>query len=172
MEKISAEVFRFRDGEEPCLAFIGLENNIPIMLCTCMYALPNNVIIKDCYLIKYKDNKNNLIIDVEFVNNKDEIVIIKNITNSIKKEYRNYSLLISGLLQNNVPVEQIYDLLIQCGFKEYGIKTWYAGVLRVLIRYLPATFLEAESLRCINCYGVLEFKLGCYMCPICGYCRD
>ena len=43
-EKIPAEVFYFRDGNEPWLAFIGIIDNIPIMLCTCMNENIKNLI--------------------------------------------------------------------------------------------------------------------------------
>ncbi|NVO02997.1 MAG: hypothetical protein HXX09_09895 [Bacteroidetes bacterium] len=173
-ERILSEVFYFQNKGERWIAFIGLKNKKPCELISFKNGnYSKSMQIQNCYILKSIKKDNIINLKVEYVNNENERCTIENTLKNTNKEFRNYLLLISELLQNGVSVDNIYKTLINCEFQDYELNSWQAGILRLLRRYSSQEFFNENYLNCLDCKeGKLELIEGCYKCPICGYSRS
>lgn len=173
-QKLKADVWRFRNGVDHWIAFVGIKNSKPLAFFSCINEdTVNNCQITDCTIEIFKGKEGAILYNVEYINLSSNVISIKYVESSAGKEFRNYNLFISVLLQNKVPVADIYDTLIQCGFADFEISSWQTGILRILSCYLPEDIKEASELKCPECAeGRLEIHYGCYTCYFCGYSKS
>ena len=105
--------------------------------------------------------------DIEYIMN-GETKTIQGLSTIFNEEYWNYGKLISGLLRHGMPVNYVVKVITSMDFKNDGINSWKAGVIRAL-----KTFMKDEDLHepCPKCGGHLRRESGCIQCIDCGWSK-
>jgi len=81
--KLHADIVFYRNGTDRWVAFIGLENNIPVEMVTFIWDENINISeIFNCNIIKYQYEQNRPVFEDELLKNTGEQIVINNITNT------------------------------------------------------------------------------------------
>lgn len=105
--------------------------------------------------------------DIEYTMN-GETKTIQGLSTIFNEEYWNYGKLISAVLRHGMPVNYVVKMISSLDFKNDGINSWKAGVIRAL-----KTFMKDEDLHepCPKCGGHLRRESGCIQCIDCGWSK-
>ncbi len=170
---LEAEVVRFQNANEKCIAVIGLLNGRPYEIFTGLaedFYLPPYV--NNGFIIKNRDDDKRSRYDFEFTDKDGYKVIYQGLSRTFDKEYWNYAILISGILRHGMPLMSAIDLISNLNLMSDSINTWKNGVVRALKKFVPdGTVAHGEI--CPQCEGegTLAFKEGCLTCTSCGYSK-
>ena len=168
---LDADVFKFNNGEEKWIAFVGCYEGRPYEIFTGksedeVLAVPNSV--QKGRIVKVQ-NGNGSHYDFVFEDRNGFESKVGGISHQFKKEYWNYARLTSALLREGVPIIGVINTvakLVDDGGE--NINTWKAGVKRILSKYVEDG-TEVKDL-CPDCGTKLRFEEGCIGCS-CGYSK-
>ena len=170
--ELDADVVKFQNNREKCIAFVGLLNGRPYEIFTGLadddegIMLPKNV--SKGTIIKSYDEDGNKHYDFQFKNKRGYKMTIEGLDGKFNPEYWNYAKLISGVLRYGMPIDQVIKLVQGMELNSESINTWKNGVERALKKYLP-NGMEAKGQKCPNCgLETLIYQEGCLICTNCG----
>jgi ribonucleoside-diphosphate reductase alpha chain len=174
-KKLDADVVRFNNNNgknEKWIAVIGTYDGKPYEIFTGLNDLkkfPLPEYVQKGKIIKVKDGNKKSRYDFEFTEQYGYTNTIGGLSNMFNKEFWNYAKLISGVLRNGMPVEDVVNLVK--GLKidnEDHINTWKNGVERALKKYIPDG-TKAKQEVCPECNSKnLVYQEGCLICKSCG----
>lgn len=85
------------------------------------------------------------------------------------KEYWNYAKLISGVLRNGMPINDVVNLVTSLRLDSETINSWRSGVERALKRFIPNGTKAKKGSKCPECGAeALIYQEGCLICTSCG----
>lgn len=180
-KKLPCKIIRFSNKGVKWIAAVGLYEGKPYEIFTGLAEklnIPNG--IENGFIVRNKVpkeifNEDTGMIetvkvsryDIEFSQN-GESKMIQGLSTIFNEEYWNYGKLISGLLRHGMPVNYVVKVITSMDFKNDGINSWKAGVIRAL-----KTFMKDEDLHepCPKCGGHLRRESGCIQCIDCGWSK-
>ena len=172
---LEAEVVRFQNNKEKCIAFVGLLNGRPYEIFTGLadddegIMLPKNV--SKGTIIKSYDEDGNKHYDFQFKNKRGYKMTIEGLDGKFNPEYWNYAKLISGVLRWRMPIDRVIKLVDSLQLDSENINTWKNGVERALKKYVTDG-TSAEGQKCPNCGNeTIVYQEGCLICKTCGTSR-
>lgn len=170
-ESVEAEVLRFNnlndDGEiEKWIAFVGKINGKPYELFTGqgngnVLAVPESV--SNGRIVKKKNGNTHY--DFHFDTDHGFESVVGGISHMFNKEFWNYGKMMSGMLRNEVPIENISDIISSLVHGQEGMNSWIKGANRALKKYIPNGTKTKDS--CKECNTVYTYQEGCKTCA-CG----
>lgn len=169
--RLDASVLRFRNGEEEWIAYVGLLDQQPYEIFTGKvqdgFDLPDHV--SKGTIVKRKSNGKKAEYDFEYVNERNEVVLLPNLSRSFNKEFWNYAKLLSGVLRHGMPLVQVIHLISNLHLDNDTINSWKAGVERALKQFIPNGTLAVDHLcpECGDPEGMI-YQEGCLTCKSCG----
>lgn len=162
---LSADIVHFNNNEEQWVAVIGTIDGRPYELFTGKYQsslLPKSV--KTGEIHKFRNNGHSEYV-LKYVNGHGPAEIT--ISEQFDPQYWNYAKLISGVLRNGMPIQDVVNLVSGLHLSDH-INTWKVGVKRALKRYIVdgtvATGVTCESCGSDN----IVYQEGCEVCMSCG----
>lgn len=180
-KKLPCKIIRFSNKGVKWIAAVGLYEGRPYEIFTGLAeklnvpaGVENGFIIRNKVPKEVLNEDNGMIetikvsrYDIEF-NLNGETKIIEGLSTIFNEEYWNYGKLISGLLRHGMPVNYVVKVITSMDFKNDGINSWKAGVIRAL-----KTFMKDEDLHepCPKCGGHLRRESGCIQCVDCGWSK-
>jgi len=172
-EKLTAEIVRFKNGNEQWIAFVGMYNGQPYEIFTGLVdedvrPIPRSVSIGE--IIKVKDAQGSRY-DFQYIDRYGYPQMIAGISHMFDKEYWNYAKLISGVLRNGMPIVDVVNLVRGLVLDSDTINTWKNGVERALKRYIPDGTKDDKQ-TCGQCGSdSLVYQEGCLICKSCGFSK-
>lgn len=170
-KKLEADIIRFLNDKEKWIAVVGLYENRPYEIFSGKaenFAVPNYV--TKGWVIREKIGTDPARYDFEFLDMDGYKVHIDGLSRMFNKEYWNYAKLISGVLRQGMPTQNVISLISKLTLDSDAINTWKNGIERALKKYIKdGTKVEGE--KCPNCGGELTFQNGCKQCPNCGWSK-
>ena len=170
--ELEAEIVKFQNNKEKWIAFIGLYNGKPYEIFTGIaddeegILLPKSV--NSGFIIKNKNLEGQSRYDFQFCNKRGFKTTVEGLSYKFNKEFWNYAKLISGVLRQGMPVEQVVKLISGLQFESESISTWKNGVERALKKYIPDG-TKANGTKCENCGAdSVIYQEGCLICTDCG----
>lgn len=170
--ELQAEIVKFQNNKEKWIAFIGLYNGKPYEIFTGIaddeegILLPKSV--NEGFIVKNKDEEGHSRYDFQFCNKRGFKTTVEGLSYKFNKEFWNYAKLISGVLRQGMPVEQVVKLISGLQFGSESISTWKNGVERALKKYIPDG-TKANGTKCENCGAdSVIYQEGCLICTDCG----
>lgn len=180
-KKLPCKIIRFSNKGVKWIAAVGLYEGKPYEIFTGLAEklnIPSGV--ENGFIIRNKVFKEVLNEDTEMIetvkvsrydiefNINGENKVIEGLSTIFNEEYWNYGKLISGLLRHGMPVNYVVKVITSMDFKNDGINSWKAGVIRAL-----KTFMKDEDLHepCPKCGGHLRRESGCIQCVDCGWSK-
>lgn len=180
-KKLPCKIIRFSNKGVKWIAAVGLYEGRPYEIFTGLAeklnvpaGVENGFIIRNKVPKEVLNEDNGMIetikvsrYDIEF-NLNGETKLIEGLSTIFNEEYWNYGKLISGLLRHGMPVNYVVKVITSMDFKNDGINSWKAGVIRAL-----KTFMKDEDLHepCPKCGGHLRRESGCIQCVDCGWSK-
>ncbi len=170
---IPADIVRFKNGTENWIAFVGLQKGRPYEVFTgkieedAMYIPPK---IKSGFIIKVREAGGSKRYDFQYVDRYGYTNTIGGISRLFSEEFWNYAKLISGVLRQGMPIENVVTLIGGMHLNSESINTWKAGVERALKQYITdGTKCKGA---CPSCgQENLAYQDGCLTCMSCGYSK-
>ena len=173
-EVLDCEVIRFKNRNEQWIALVGLYNGRPYEIFTGMVDEDTRPIPKAVsmgYIAKSKDGEHHRY-DFRYMDKFGYTNTIGGISHMFNKEYWNYAKLISGVLRNGMPIEDVVHLVQGLNLDNETINTWKNGVERALRRYIPDGTNGTLSESCQKCGSHdLVYQEGCLTCRSCGHSK-
>jgi len=172
-ELLEADVLRFKNNNETWLAFVGLLENRPYEIFTGReidsFLLPSYV--EKGWILKSKLQESSRY-DFQYVDKDGYKVTIEGLSRSFNKEYWNYAKLLSGVMRQGMPMNQIVSLVSNLYLYDENINTWKNGVIRSLKKYVASGALSHEK-SCPSCNAKksLIYEEGCVKCKECGFSK-
>ncbi|MFR9649364.1 MAG: adenosylcobalamin-dependent ribonucleoside-diphosphate reductase [Rikenellaceae bacterium] len=170
---IPADIVRFKNGSEDWIAFVGLQNGKPYEIFTgkleedAMYIPPK---ITSGYILKVREEGGTKRYDFQYKDRWGYINTIGGISRLFSEDFWNYAKLISGVLRQGMPIENVVTLIGGLYFNSDSINNWKAGVERALKQYI-ADGTKCKGL-CPACgQEGLVYQDGCLICMNCGDSR-
>ncbi len=167
---LTADVVRFKNGNEEWIAFVGLMDGEPYEVFTgkieedALY-IPKH--IKKGAIIKVREEDGSKRYDFQYEDKYGYRNTIGGISRLFDETYWNYAKLISGVLRNGMPIVQVTNLVSSLSFNIETINTWKNGVARTLAKYIPSgTKLTKKCSKCGE--ESLVYQEGCLVCTSCG----
>ncbi|MFM7023934.1 MAG: adenosylcobalamin-dependent ribonucleoside-diphosphate reductase [Flavobacteriales bacterium] len=171
-KELKAKVLRFKNNDEDWIAVVGLLGDRPYEIFTGKqesFVIP--AYINEGIVIKIKEGAQKATYDFQYVSKYKVKVDVKGLSQSFNKEFWNYAKLISGVLRQGMPIEDVVHLIENLNLYDESINTWKNGVKRALKQFVPegTTIVKA----CENCSftGGLVYEEGCEKCPNCGHSK-
>jgi ribonucleoside-diphosphate reductase alpha chain len=172
---VDADIVRFKNNNEPWIAFIGLKNGLPYEIFTGIDQpeyLPIPDSIKRGYIIKEKNADGTKRYDFQYVNKAGFHVTIEGLSYKFSPDYWNYAKLISGLLRHDMPIEKVVRLISSLHLDNEAMNTWKYGVQRALKTYIKDGTKVKNTEKCPNCGSHnLIYEEGCIKCMDCTYSK-
>ena len=170
-QSLDCEVIRFKNQNEQWIAFVGFCNGRPYEIFTGMVDEDTRYIPKNVSLgtiVKVKEDEVSRY-DFRFMDKFGYTNTIGGISHMFNKEYWNYAKLISGVLRNGMPIEDVVHLVSGLNLESETINTWKNGVERALRRYIPDGTNGKKGQKCTQCGShELAYQEGCLTCKSCG----
>lgn len=168
---LDCEVIRFKNNHENWIAFVGLYNGIPYEIFTGLSeddVLPIPKSVTAGRIIKAKDDDGSRY-DFQYVDKFGYTNTIGGLSHMFNKEFWNYAKLISGVLRNGMPINDVVNLIGSLRLDNETINTWNAGVERALRKYIPNGTKAKVGKKCTECGSdSLIYQEGCLICTNCG----
>ena len=170
-KSLEAEIIRFNNNEEKWIAFVGLYNNRPYEIFTGiaddeMFPIPKR--INKGNIIKVKDEKGSRY-DFQYIDKYGYTNTLGGLSHMFKPEFWNYAKLISGVLRNGMPINDVVNLVSSLRLDNESINTWKNGVERALKKYIPNGTPAKKGIACESCQSEnLIYQEGCLICTNCG----
>ena len=180
-KKLPCKIIRFSNKGVKWIAAVGLYEGRPYEIFTGLAeklnvpaGVDNGFIIRNKVPKEVFNEDNGMMetikvsrYDIEYIMN-GETKTIQGLSTIFNEEYWNYGKLISGLLRHGMPVNYVVKVITSMDFKNDGINSWKAGVIRAL-----KTFMKDEDLHepCPKCGGHLRRESGCIQCIDCGWSK-
>src|SRR5690554_1793751 len=171
-QTLEADIVRFQNNKEKWIAFVGLVDGRPYEIFTGLadddegILLPKSVQIGK--IIKNYEEDGSSRYDFQFVNKRGHKTTIEGLSYKFNKEFWNYAKLISGVLRNSMPIEDVINLVAGLQLDNENINNWKNGVERALKKYIP-NGTKAKKGSCESCSSTnLVYQEGCLTCQDCG----
>ncbi|MFI3286826.1 MAG: adenosylcobalamin-dependent ribonucleoside-diphosphate reductase [Rikenellaceae bacterium] len=172
-KSIPADIVRFKNGAENWIAFVGLQNNRPYEIFTgkieedAMYIPPA---ITNGYILKVREEGGNKRYDFQYQDRYGYTNTIGGVSRLFSEEFWNYAKLISGVLRQGMPIENVVTLIDSLHLNSESINTWKNGVERALKQYIADGTKCKGS--CPSCgQEEMAYQNGCLTCMSCGYSK-
>ncbi len=170
---IPADVVRFKNGDESWIAFVGMQNGRPYEVFTgkieedALYIPPK---IKSGSILKVREAEGVKRYDFQYTDRYGYTNTIGGISRLFSSEFWNYAKLISGVLRQGMPIENVVSLIGSLRLDSESINSWKAGVERALKQYIKDGTKSKES--CPSCGDSnMAYQDGCLVCMSCGYSK-
>jgi ribonucleoside-diphosphate reductase alpha chain len=169
-KSLDCDVIRFSINEEKWIAFVGLKESRPYEIFTGIadeeiFPIPKSIVKGKIIKIRDEDGKTRY--DFQYT---DKIGYKKNIeglSHMFNSEFWNYAKLISGVLRNEMPIQDVVNLVTSLKLDSESINNWKNGVERALKKYIP-NGTKAKG-KCGECGSDnLVYEEGCLICKDCG----
>lgn len=168
---LPANVYRFQNGGEQWIAFIGILNGRPYEIFTGMaegFEIPKTIEFGEIRKTKNESGVSNY--DFIVGRNTEDIEVYKGLSKAFDREYHNYAKFISGVLRHGMPIPYVVDLVDKLSFNNENINSWKSGVLRALKKYIKDGVTSDKT--CGNCgKDSLVYQEGCLICRDCGHSK-
>lgn len=172
--ELEAEVIRFKNANEQWIAFVGLYEGRPYEIFTGKLDEDTRVVPKSITMgkvIKVVEPKGSRY-DFSFIDKYGYPNTVGGISHMFNQAYWNYAKLISGVLRNGLPVEEVVHLVSSLELDSQTINNWRTGVERALKRYIPNGTKDSSGTECEKCgERNLVYQEGCLLCMSCGYSK-
>jgi len=168
---VECDVVRFQNNKEKWIAFVGKIEGKPYEIF--LGRLENFFVapfVESGWIIKNKDENDKTRYDFQYVDKQGYKTTMEGLSRSFSPEFWNYAKLISGVLRQGMPINQIVNLIQNLNVEEESINSWKNGIARALKRYIPDGTVD-EKEKCPNCGSNLVFEDGCKHCRDCGYSK-
>ncbi len=170
---IPADIVRFSNGDEKWIAFVGLQAGHPYEIFTgkieedAMYIPPK---IKKGFIIKVREASGNKRYDFQYTDRYGYTNTIGGVSRLFSEEFWNYAKLISGVLRQGMPIENVVSLIRGMHLDSESINSWKAGVERALKQYIVDGTKSKGA--CPSCGDEnMAYQDGCLVCMSCGYSK-
>ena len=166
---LSSEIYRIRVDEDKWIVIISLLNGEPFELFTIEdnSTIEINVINGDVRITKnefYEPQFN-----FEYINSQGKLIKIADISKNKNREFGNYGLFITAMLQDKKPISYIIRVLDKLEPDNDRINSWMFGVKRALKKYIPDG-KKIYPKECPNCRNnAMLYNGGCSICTECGW---
>lgn len=172
-ESLNAKVYRFKNGSDRWIAFIGFLNNRPY---ECFLGkiddgfsfLPKQVtegIIKK--VIVEENGKKGRRYDFFYKTKFGHDNAFEAINEKFDQEFWNYARMLSGMLRHGLPIDQVVNIIDQLSDDTgIGMNTWKKGVKRALAKNIDNGVKSLS--KCPNCGSDMVYQDGCEKCLSCG----
>lgn len=174
-KEMQADIIRFKNNNEEWVAYIGLYNDKPYEIFTGKteedrFPLPKWV--EHGYIIKNRHDDGTKSYDFKYFDKDGYEVILRGLDRCFNPEFWNYAKMISALLRNGIPLENIVSIISGLNFRQESINSWRNGVSRALKKFI-SDGTKQKGIECPNCHhtDTMEFKEGCLVCSNCGYSK-
>ncbi len=172
-KSIPADIIRFKNGKEDWIAFVGLQEGHPYEIFTgkleedAMYIPPK---ITSGNILKVREEDGSKRYDFQYKDRYGYTNTIGGISRLFDEEFWNYAKLISGVLRQGMPIENVVSLIESLHLDSASINTWKTGVERALKRYISDG--TKHKGKCPNCdQETMAYQNGCLTCMSCGYSK-
>ena len=169
---LKAKVLRFKNEKEDWIAVIGLLGNQPYEIFTGKsnaFVIPSYV--SEGWVEKKNEEGKKSSYDFQYISKYNVNEEVKGLSRSFNKEFWNYAKLISGVLRQGMPLEDVLNLIENLNLYDESINTWKNGVKRALKQFIPdGTILQKACENCGYEKG-LVYEEGCEKCKNCGYSK-
>lgn len=172
-KSIPADIIRFKNGKEDWIAFVGLQDGRPYEIFTgkleedAMYIPPK---ITSGNIIKVREEDGSKRYDFQYKDRYGYTNSIGGISRLFNDEFWNYAKLISGVLRQGMPIENVVSLIESLHLDSATINSWKNGVERALKRYI--TDGTKHKGKCPSCgQENMAYQNGCLTCMSCGYSK-
>ncbi len=170
---LPADIVRFKNGTEEWIAFVGLQNGRPYEVFTgkleedAMY-IPKKINSGD--ILKIREEGGGKRYDFQYKDRWGYTNTIGGISRLFSEEFWNYAKLISGVLRQGMPIENVVTLIGGLRLNSESINSWKAGVERALKQYITdGTKCKGTCKACGH--ESLAYQDGCLICMNCGDSR-
>ena len=171
--ELTADIVRFKNGEENWIAFVGIYNDRPYEIFTGKLEEDAMFIPKKVtkgVILKVKDADGNKRYDFQYTDKYGYTNTIGGISRLFDEEFWNYAKLISGVLRNGMPILDVVTLIESLHLNTESINTWKNGVARALKQYIPDGTKAKE--KCPNCgQETLVYQNNCPVCMSSGHSK-
>lgn len=172
--ELDAEVIRFKNKNEQWIAFVGLVNGRPYEIFTGQLDEETRVIPRSVTMgkiIKVFD-KSGSRYDFQYIDKYGFPNTVGGISYMFDQAYWNYAKLISGVLRNGLPVQEVVNIVAGMELDSQSINNWKTGVERALKRYIPDGTPDTSGRKCEKCgSNSLIYQEACLICTNCGFSR-
>ena len=172
-KSIPADIVRFKNGSEDWIAFVGLQEGRPYEIFTgkieedAMFIPPK---ITSGHIIKVREEDGSKRYDFQYKDRYGYTNTIGGISRLFDEEFWNYAKLISGVLRQRMPIENVVSLIESLHLNSASINTWKTGVERALKRYISDG--TRHKGKCPHCgQETMAYQNGCLTCMSCGYSK-
>ena len=125
--ELTADIVRFKNGEENWIAFVGIYNDRPYEIFTGKLEEDAMFIPKKVtkgVILKVKDADGNKRYDFQYTDKYGYTNTIGGISRLFDEEFWNYAKLISGVLRNGMPILDVVTLIESLHLNTESINTW------------------------------------------------
>ncbi len=170
---ITADIVRFKNGDEKWIAFVGLQKGHPYEIFTgkieedAMYIPPK---ITKGSILKVREADGTKRYDFQYTDRYGYTNTIGGISRLFSEDFWNYAKLISGVLRQGMPIENVVSLIGGLRLDSESINSWKAGVERALKQYIVDGTKSKRA--CPQCGEEnMAYQDGCLVCMSCGYSK-
>lgn len=167
-EILEASVVRFMNSNERWVAYIGLLDRKPYEIFTGRAEdaaeLPENI---ESGFISRSKSDGKASYDFLYTDDSGSKRLIEGLSNAFNSEYWNYAKLLSRVMRNGLPLQEVIRLADSLYQSNENINSWKAGVKRALRKFIPDGTVAGE--KCSQCGAdTLVYESGCLICKNCG----
>lgn len=161
----------FKNEKKDWVAFIGTIDGTPYEIFTGpkdldLFPIPSY--IKIGKIIKNKDANGTSRYDFQYTDNCGYVNTLGGLSRIFDKEYWNYARLVSALLRNNTPIEQVVKIVDGMNFDSKSLNNWKAGVIRTFKSFITDG-VKSVGEKCSECgQEEIVYEGGCKICKNCG----
>ena len=170
-QEIECQVMQFKNEKKDWVAFIGIINDKPYEIFSGpkdldVFPIPSSVDRGQIIKLKQEDGTSRY--DFRYIDSYGYTNTLGGLSRVFDKEYWNYGRLISALLRNELPIENIIKIIDGLSFTNKGMNNWKVGIIRALkVFIVDGTKVHGEV--CDTCGGSnVVYESGCKICKDCG----